>query len=133
MHKKQSFCQIYLPIFLALVTIGVIAYFLIGGAFSGRFALTAMGDISAIYLIFLLLFPGLVVFLVLGALVVLIAQAPDGISTLFAKLSAVHGRANKILQTSARSIITPITKLGSLGALLKVRDMFRGMDNDGEK
>ena len=133
MHKKQSFYQVYLPIILSVTLISIFAYFLVGGAYSGRFILAAVGDISAIYIIFLILFPGLLIFLLLAALIALLTRAPGTICDVFTKISSFHAGVNERLMNSANMMIKSMTKMGALGALFKIRDIFQGLKDDREK
>jgi hypothetical protein len=133
MHKKQSFYQVYLPIILSVILIYIFAYFLVGGAYSGRFILAAVGDISAIYIIFLILFPGLLIFLLLTALIALLTRAPGTIRYVFKKISSFHEGVSERLRKSANMMIKPMTKMGALGALFKIQDIFQGLKDDREK
>lgn len=128
--RRSKFLQIYLPLLIVIGLLSAGVYFILSGSQSEPNGVRNFGDIAAIYLLFLLIAPFLVVIAALIFLVVINAKAARALTTVSPKINHRVERINSGVISAVTTIIRPIIELDA--CLFTLTNTFSKKDSDGE-
>ena len=108
-NRSQQFFQIIMPMIGFFIIIGVCGFILIDGVRKGTFNLEKLGDISASFLLILIIPPTMFIFITVSAFIYLTNRYSKWIQIMTPNIQLITLRIeagiNKICKTSARPFI----------------------------